>query len=1041
MKRKGVWLIYDADTALGINNEGELVFSYNLEDIDHVDGSDVFNGQKSVLWINLRQAFYSEIRDMYASLRSSGALSYAKVEKMFDDHQAKWPEKLFNEDEKFKHLDPLTVGIYDADGNFVHDDSYLGMYLGTKKSQRKWWLYNRLRYLDSKYGAGDNASDFIELRGYAKGDIRVTPAIDIYPSAKYGSYMVSTRGEHNVEYTLECPLDNVNDTEIAIYSASQLKKVRGLEALKVGRANFAKATGIDAIILGSSAVGYANTNLKAVTIGSNELLKILDLRNCTNYAQSPDLSGCPNVEEVYLEGTQAPGCVLPVGGVLKKLHLPETVANLTIINQESVTDFVLSSYANLSTVRLENVSDAIPLDDILTGAQNGARLRLVGYEWSMADTDEIAAFCDRLDRFAGLDETGANMEKAQVFVTINIPSAEGDAIAALEARYPGLNIVAGSTRSTLTYASFDGSATHHTETVVDGGNGTWDGQPDRAEDDDGIYTFVGWSRVRNATAADPEALDHVVADRTVYAAYSVVPKIKAQYYDDDGVTLLHTESRVGSGDFFWSGIPTKDSTAQYDYSFSGWSRAMDGTVDADAQKNATTNIKLYAVYSATLRSYTVTFVKASADGGGTYDTQTVEYGSYAEVPATNPIYSGSGDVSDHPFSNWSPDPLDTVVTGNTTFTAVFRNEEYIFQDPGFDVEGAYAVQWNMKKSGTKLIRGGAAADFEDPVPAAGNTGTGSSPFDSIAPWAGMKMYNVEDGVITASQDDERFSFAKDVVVRIPEFWYKVSKNTTNQRHTWAISPTAKEGYKKHPGSGKYVGRYSMTGSASGVFTKTGGTPIVNVTRANCRSYGKAKGANWRMIDAAVWGALQMLYLVEFADFYSQNVLGKGLNTGTLATVGGTDAAKYHTVKVTGAHNQYRYVEDMYSNVANWIDGFSSTNKRAYVSTNPSAYADAVTGYTDTGVTMPASGWILGFACNDNCDWMFIPSNTDSTQGADHSADHVTNYTWTTTDSGVRMPHVGGTFGGNPSYGVFYFSANLDVSATSGSTGSRLLYEA
>ena len=51
MKKKIVFLPYDMDTAIGINNEGSLVFSYNLEDTDHLPGgADVFNGQQSVLW-------------------------------------------------------------------------------------------------------------------------------------------------------------------------------------------------------------------------------------------------------------------------------------------------------------------------------------------------------------------------------------------------------------------------------------------------------------------------------------------------------------------------------------------------------------------------------------------------------------------------------------------------------------------------------------------------------------------------------------------------------------------------------------------------------------------------------------------------------------------------------------------------------------------------------------------------------------------------------------------------------------------------------
>ena len=956
MRRKGVWLLYDGDTALGINNEGELVFSYNLEDIDQVDGEDVFNGQKSVLWINLRQAFYSDIRDMYASLRSSGALSYAKVEKMFEDHQAKWPEKLFNADSKFKYLDPWTEGIYNEEGEFIHDDSYFGMYQGSKKSQRRWWMYNRFKYLDSKYNCGDNVTDYIDIRGYAKGDIRVTPAIDIYPSVRYGSYTVSARGEHNVEYTLECPLDNVNDTEIAIFSASQLKRVRGLEALKCGRANFAKATGIDAIILGSAASGYTNPNLRSVTIGSNELLKILDLRNCVNFTASPDLSGCPNVEEVYLEGTQAPGVTLPNGGVLKKFHLPASTVNLTIMNQKAISDFQLADYSNLSTIRLENVSSVVPLADILAGAQDGARLRLVGYEWNMADTDAIAAFYDALDGFAGMDETGSNVDKAQVYGTIHIASARGDVKAALEARYPGITIDAESTEATVYYRNEDESLIG-TETVLDGADATGRTVPSKAADAEWTYTPSGWTRTVGG-AADPDALASVSSDRTLYPAYT-----------------------------------------------------------------------------KTKNSYTVTYVRSAEAGGGTLKTESVEYGSYSTPPATDPTWGGSGTASDYAFTGWTPNPASTPIIGATTFTAAFRNISASFVDPGFDVSDAYAVQWDYSKTATTLARGGLAENFSNPSPATSNAGSGSSPFDSIGPWAGMKMYNVEGGVITVAEDEEGFSLSKDTVVKIPEFWYKVAKDTTNRKHTWAISPVAKDGYTKHPGSGKYVGRYHTTGSSSGVFTKTGASPLVNITRPNFRTYSTNKGTGWRMIDAAAWGAIQMLYLVEFADFNSQTALGKGWNTGSIAAVGGTDAAVYHTVKATGAHNQYRHIEDMYSNVYDFVDGFVASERKAYVGTDPADYGDTVSNLVDTGITMPSSGYITGLAFNDKCDFMFLPLTSSST---DYPSSYVSDKVFTNT--GVRTLSVGGSYGDNDSYGVFFFDAYNSASNTSGYLGSRLLYE-
>ena len=83
------WLPYDMDTALGINNEGKLVFNYNLEDTDKVDGADVFNGQESVMWCNLREMFDGEIGQMYSELRKSGNLiNFDEVEDRFIKHQS-----------------------------------------------------------------------------------------------------------------------------------------------------------------------------------------------------------------------------------------------------------------------------------------------------------------------------------------------------------------------------------------------------------------------------------------------------------------------------------------------------------------------------------------------------------------------------------------------------------------------------------------------------------------------------------------------------------------------------------------------------------------------------------------------------------------------------------------------------------------------------------------------------------------------------------------------------------------------------------------
>ena len=303
MNKKIVFLPYDMDTAIGINNEGSLVFSYNLEDIDQTEGgADVFNGQQSVLWKLLREMFPDELKAMYQSLRSTGAISYDKIESAFETHQAKWPEAIFNEDAWFKYLAPLEE---------KGSAAYLSMLQGSKAEQRKWWLYNRFRYMDSKYNAGDSLTDVITLRGYAKSNITITPYADVYATVKYGSYLVQTRAARNQSYEMVCPLDNVNDTEIYIYSASQLADVGDLSGLKVGYAEFVYATKLQSLKLGDESKYYSNGNLQTLYLGQNKLLKTLDVRNCTGLGtgdqKTVDLSGCTGIEEVYFDGTKITG--------------------------------------------------------------------------------------------------------------------------------------------------------------------------------------------------------------------------------------------------------------------------------------------------------------------------------------------------------------------------------------------------------------------------------------------------------------------------------------------------------------------------------------------------------------------------------------------------------------------------------------------------------------------------------------------------------------------------------------------------------------
>ena len=566
----GKWLIlpYDYDTAIGINNEGELKFGYELEDTDHINGNNVYNGQDSVLYVNIRLAFKDEIMAMYKKLRTGDVFSYEEIEKRFEEHQNVWGEAVFNEDAKFKYIDPLV-----NEG----DNSYLPMLQGSKAEQRKWWLYNRFRYLDSKYNAGDAQEDYIMLRSYAVADIEVTPYADIYATAAFDSALVQKRALRGQTYTLENPLSGGRDAVIAIYSASQLSSIGDLSGLKAGMADFSKAVKLSSLKVGSNAEGYDNPNLTNLTIGNLVLLRTLDVRNCSALTQAVDVSGCTNIENVYFDGTATTGVTLPNGGSLKVLHLPSTVTNLTILNQRQITDFVLPSYSNISTLRIENT----PIVDTLAAInaiQANSRVRLVGIDWTFDTPSEIFAIMDKLDTFRGLDENGGNLDKAVVSGVMHVGSITVDELDEIATRYPNITIDYNTIK---TYARF-----YNGETLV---------------------------------------------SETLY---------------EEGETIVAPET------------PAKESTAQYDYTFSGWSTDGENVVEIGVAGNESVNY--YALYTAELKYYTVRFM----DGATVLQSSQVAYGE-------TPVYSdGEPEKTDYMFLGWVPE-ID-VVTADIDYVAEFK---------------------------------------------------------------------------------------------------------------------------------------------------------------------------------------------------------------------------------------------------------------------------------------------------------------------------------------------------------------------------------
>ncbi len=147
-----------------------------------------------------------------------------------------------------------------------------------------------------------------------------------------------------------------------------------------------------------------------------------------------------NIEHLYFEGMAVTGIQFPNGGILKSLHLPETITNLTVRNQTAIADFVISDYNNISTLRLENVSVAFDKKSILHVIPVGTRVRVMGFAWAADSAEDILSLYDRLGSMRSLEENGGNVGQTQIGGTITVETLFGSQYPKMLERYPDIQI-------------------------------------------------------------------------------------------------------------------------------------------------------------------------------------------------------------------------------------------------------------------------------------------------------------------------------------------------------------------------------------------------------------------------------------------------------------------------------------------------------------------------------------------------------------------------------------------------------------------------
>jgi len=256
-------------------------------------------------------------------------------------------------------------------------------------------------------------------------------------------------------------------------------------------------------------------------------------------------------------------------------------------------------------------------------------------------------------------------------------------------------------------------------------------------------------------------------------------------------------------------------------------------------------------------------------------------------------------------------------------------------------------------------------------------------------------------------------------------------------------------------------------SVSGVCPITGGS--ANGTQAHFRTWAQNRGggktandaasAQWSQLYGDALSALQLLYLTEYASFYSQSVLGYGIaavadwaayndsnpiaksgNGNASGNASGNTATSSITTGAgaTSVYLKYRGIENFYGHLYKFVDGYKVNNNIPYLCNNFANFSDAesTSNYTNptdangVAITMHNANGYQGTL--ELTGRAFLPA---SITGGSSSA-KITDYYYQA--AGWRVVFSGGVAFYGAGAGAFYLGADYALANVYRYFGGRLV---
>lgn len=221
---------------------------------------------------------------------------------------------------------------------------------------------------------------------------------------------------------------------------------------------------------------------------------------------------------------------------------------------------------------------------------------------------------------------------------------------------------------TVTWKNYDGTVLKEEEVLYGTLPNYVGSEPTKESTVEHTYTFDRWSPA--------------ITELKGNAVYTATFKEEARKYNitwknEDGTVLKSEEVAYGETPNYEE-LPTKDSTAQYAYTFEKWVPAITAV---------TGDMTYTASYNSEVRKYTITWV--NEDGTVLEVDENVPYGTIPSYNSATPTKDSERGV-DYEFDRWSPSV--SYVQADKTYTAQFSKKGYFSFEPiNYEMEEGYTL--------------------------------------------------------------------------------------------------------------------------------------------------------------------------------------------------------------------------------------------------------------------------------------------------------------------------------------------------------------